>query len=91
MQSRPALIIAAGLGGALDLCWAVMITSAANPAWPEDVLVADHEAAGLPAPSRVRTGKIATIPAASTTHVGRLADDVWAEVRGRVAAILAAG
>ncbi len=87
MQSRPALVVATGLGGALDLCWALMITAAGNAPWPGDVLIADAAAAGLPAPSRVRTGKIATLPAASATRIGRLPEGDWAEVgamlRGR--------
>ena len=84
VQSRPALVVATGLAGGLDLCWALMITAAGNPGWPEDVLIADHEAAGLPAPSRVRTAKIATLAAASATYVGRLAEPEWEAVRRAV-------
>ena len=36
-QRRPALVVVAGLGGPLDLLWVLMITSAANPRWPDDV------------------------------------------------------
>lgn len=88
MQSRPVLIVATGLGGAPDLCWALMITAASNPAWPEDVMIRDHEPTGLPVPSRIRTGKIATVAAAGVTPVGRLADDVWNDVRDRMAVTL---
>lgn len=88
LQSRPALIIATGLAGPLDLCWALMITAAANPAWPEDVMLSDHGSAGLPAPSRIRTGKVATVPAADATRIGRLPAAVWADVCARLAATL---
>ena len=88
LQSRPALIVATELAGPLDLCWALMITAAINPAWPEDVLIGDDEATGLPAPSRVRTGKIATLAATSTTLVGRLSDRDWRAVQGKLARLL---
>ena len=88
MQSRPALIVATGLGGALDLCWALMVTAASNPAWPGDVMIADHEPTDLPVPSRIRTGKIATVAAAGATLVGRVPEDIWNDVRGRLAAAL---
>ena len=91
LQSRPALIVATGLGSALNLCWALMITAAANPAWPEDVLIPGDEATGLRTPSRIRTGKIATLAAAHATLIGRLPNAAWNEVRGRLAAILPDG
>jgi mRNA interferase MazF len=84
LQSRPALIVATGFAGSLDLCWALMITAAANPAWPEDVLIGDDKATGLPVPSRVRTGKVATVAAASATPVGRLPDADWRAVQARL-------
>ena len=89
LRPRPALLVATGMGDPHDLCWALMITSAANEAWPGDVLIPDHDAVGLPVASRIRTAKIATVTAASTRRLGRLPDPLWAEVRARVLAQLA--
>jgi mRNA interferase MazF len=83
VQRRPALVVAAGLG-LHRLAWVLMITSAANPGWPDDVEVSDHAAAGLPIPSVVRTAKIATIAPADSRRIGRL-DDLTVE---RVADLL---
>jgi mRNA-degrading endonuclease toxin of MazEF toxin-antitoxin module len=85
LQSRPALIVAIGLAGSLNLCWALMITAASNPGLPEDVLIDDDAATGLNAPSRVRTGKVATLVAASATPVGRLPDGTWRAVQAKLA------
>lgn len=57
-----------------------MITAAANAPWPGDVLIAGEGGTGLPIASRVRTGKIATITAASATPIGRLPEKDWAQV-----------
>jgi mRNA interferase MazF len=50
-----------------------MIASAENRGWPGDIAVSDLRRAGLPAPSVVRTAKIATIEAADAVRLGRLA------------------
>lgn len=83
-QRRPALVVAAGLGGPVDLLWVLMITAAANPRWPDDVEIDDHASAGLPIASVVRTVKIATIEARAARRLGMLAGPSAA----RVAAIL---
>ena len=83
-QRRPALVVAAGLGGSLNLLWVLMITSAANQRWPEDVEIDDHEGAGLPIASVVRTAKIATIEARAANRLGMLSGHSAA----RVAALL---
>jgi mRNA interferase MazF len=83
-QRRPALVVAAGLGGFLDLLWVLMITSATNPRWPEDVEIEDQEGAGLPIASVVRTAKIATIEARAASRLGRISG----QSAVRVAAIL---
>lgn len=62
-----------------------MITSAENRGWAGDVLILDLDAAGLPAPSIVRTAKIATIDAGRAEARGRIAGNVLAAVRGEVA------
>lgn len=62
-----------GVGDRAGLIWVVMITSAANRRWPDDLdLGHAYSEAGLPAPSVVRPSKIATIEASSAEKVGRL-------------------
>jgi mRNA-degrading endonuclease toxin of MazEF toxin-antitoxin module len=73
-QRRPALVIAAGeIEAAHSLLWVLMITSAENRSWPEDVPIGDLSSAGLPAPSVVRCAKVATIDARDAERIGRLA------------------
>ncbi|HTX03167.1 MAG TPA: type II toxin-antitoxin system PemK/MazF family toxin [Candidatus Acidoferrales bacterium] len=69
-QHRPALVVAAT--GEDALLWVLMITSAENRGWPEDVLISDHKGAGLPVPSLVRCAKIATIDAQDAERIGTL-------------------
>jgi mRNA interferase MazF len=60
-KRRPAVVIsAAEVSTKYRLVWLAMITSADNPRWDCDVVIADLAAAGLPAPSRIRPVKIAT-------------------------------
>ncbi|KAA5605520.1 type II toxin-antitoxin system PemK/MazF family toxin [Roseospira marina] len=70
-EHRPALVVARIAEGP-GLLWVLMITSAANRAWPCDVPISDLGAAGLPVPSVVRTAKIATIDTALATRLGAL-------------------
>jgi mRNA interferase MazF len=66
-----------------------MITSAANRGWAGDVPLIDrHSAAGLPAPSIVRTTKIATIEARHVERIGRLDSSAWSAVVAELRAIL---
>lgn len=84
-QSRPALVIAAdGLERSHGLLWVLMITSAENRGWQGDVEVADIALAGLPAPSVIRTAKIATIEAADATRLGGVSKIVLRKVIDRV-------
>ena len=72
-QRRPALVVAVpDAPGAPELLWVLMVTSAANRGWPSDVAVSDLAAAGLPAPSVVRSAKIATIEAQDAERIGQL-------------------
>lgn len=72
-QRRPALIVAAGeLLKRHGLLWVLMITSAENRGWPSDVILSDFGAAGLPAPSVVRTAKIAVVEARDAERLGAL-------------------
>jgi mRNA interferase MazF len=72
-QRRPALVAAAGeIESAHGLLWLVMITSAENRGWPSDVGISDLRSAGLPAPSIVRSAKIATVEARDAQRLGTL-------------------
>jgi mRNA interferase MazF len=72
-ERRPALVVAAGkLRERHGLLWVMMITSLQNRGWPGDVVVSDLSRAGLPAPSVVRTAKIATMEARASQRVGGL-------------------
>ncbi|MFN0193780.1 MAG: type II toxin-antitoxin system PemK/MazF family toxin [Aestuariivirga sp.] len=86
-KRRPALVVSAEPFNARHgLAWVAMITSAANPAWDGDVTIADQAAAGLPAPSIVRTAKIATIePERVVRMAGRIAEEEMERVRGMIA------
>jgi len=93
-QRRPALVVAApDAPGAPRLLWVLMVTSAANRGWPGDVAVSDLAAAGLPAPSVVRSAKIATIEAQDAERLGALAPAdrplVAAALRARLSQALA--
>ncbi|GGA55239.1 hypothetical protein GCM10011395_27040 [Sphingomonas psychrolutea] len=89
MRSRPAVIVAVGLGEAANLCWASMITNAARPAWPGDVVITDHEAAGLPIPSKVRTGKIATLAVSRANVIGHMPGPEMTHIAARLSEALA--
>ncbi len=70
-QRRPALVVSDGpVGDGKDLLWVVMITSAANRSWSNDVPVPKQ--AGLPAPSVVRPVKIATIETLHADLIGKI-------------------
>jgi len=72
-QSRPALVVSTGgIEDLHGLLWVVMITSAQNRGWPGDVQVSNLRLAGLPAPSVIRSAKIATIEASDASKLGRV-------------------
>ena len=72
-KRRPALVVSSRRLTPFGLIWVAMITSADNAPWPCDVTIADLTRAGLPAPSIVRTAKIACIePARIERRAGRL-------------------
>jgi mRNA interferase MazF len=74
-------VVAAGdLEDAHGLLWVVMITSAENRRWPGDLAIADLSVAGLPAPSVIRTAKIATIEASDAIKLGRIAPALYRRV-----------
>lgn len=89
-QYRPALVVSStGVGENQSLLWVLMITSAENRRWPGDVDVGErHREMGLPAPSLVRTAKIATIESTQADQIGRLRGDILDEVLDNVGATL---
>jgi mRNA interferase MazF len=89
-QYRPALVIAADpIETNYGLQWVLMITSAENRRWPDDVVISDLNMAGLPAPSVVRCVKIATIEARDAERIGALPTADRPKVAGHVARALA--
>ena len=85
-QYRPALVVSTGgIETAHGLLWVTMITSAENRGWPGDLLVANLTLAGLPAPSVVRTAKIATIEAGDATQLGRISPSLLKQTLARIA------
>jgi mRNA interferase MazF len=81
-QHRPALVVSPGrIGENGELLWVVMITSAENRPWTEDVsLGSQYAKAGLPAPSVIRPVKIATIEARHADPIGRIGAPVMRAV-----------
>ena len=90
---RPALVVSFGeIGDRGALVWVVMITSAANRSWPGDVGLTDaYRDVRLPAPSLIRTTKIATIEARHADRIGRLSRTLWKQVEGEMRAHLGIG
>jgi mRNA interferase MazF len=84
-QYRPALVISsAQMADAYGLLWVLMITSAENRGWAGDVTIKNIAAAGLPAPSVIRSAKIATIDAADATRLGSISASLLKQVRSHV-------
>jgi mRNA interferase MazF len=89
-EHRPAVVISHGaLGNGGFLLWVAMVTATTSRRWPGDIEVSDLRLAGLPAPSVVRTLKIATIEAARAALLGRLDDTTWHLVAEQLQANLA--
>lgn len=88
-QRRPALVISdASLQRAHGLLWVLMITSEENRSWPGDVSISSFDKAGLPAPSVIRTAKVATIDADHAEPLGKVSARLRGEVLRRVGTIL---
>ena len=89
-QRRPALVVSATpLGGDGGLCWVLMITSAEHRRWPGDVALGRrYGEAGLPAPTLIRTSKVATVEVARMEPLGRLPDSFLETVRAELDQIL---
>ena len=84
-QSRPAVIVStAEFQDLHGLLWVVMITSARNRGWPDDVPITNLKLAGLPVPSIIRSAKIATIDASAASALGRLSAAQLRDVTDRI-------
>ncbi len=75
-KRRPALVVSAlDLERKLDRVWVAMITSDRGQQLHGDATIRELTAAGLPAPSRLRASKIATIEVGHILRrAGRLSD-----------------
>jgi len=89
MVPRPALVLTTPIGPDGLLIWTLMVTNAARPDWPGDVMIEGAEAIGLLIPSKVRTAKISTAEAHSAVRLGRLDRPTLARVLDLVRAHLA--
>ena len=84
-KSRPALVVSEVLTAAgTPLIWVMMITNAAREPWSGDVLIEDYSGCGLPAPSKVRSAKIATIEIAQVERAGRIDAALLAKIQARL-------
>lgn len=84
-QHRPALVVSqGGVGEEQALLWVVMITSAENRPWADDIPIPDLSLTGLPVPSVIRPVKIATV---EKRHVERLGSVTPEECRKVVASV----
>lgn len=72
MVPRPALALTSPIGPDGLLIWTLMITNAARPNWPGDVMIENAEALGLLIPSKIRTAKISAAETQTATRLGRL-------------------
>ena len=91
-QRRPALVISNGAIASGMLLWVLMITSTSNRSWPGDVRIGSSgETTGLPAPSMVRTLKMATIEASAADRIGAISVSELAAVRAELRGILGLG
>ena len=89
MRPRPVLLIAAPLARTANVAWALMITSAENAGWPDDVsLVERHAEFGLPVPCVIRIAKIATVRLTGEPLLGRVSDDLLEEVKAKLRRLL---
>lgn len=89
-QRRSALVVSdQPLGDDGRLYWVLMITSADHRRWPGDVALGRrHGEVGLPAPSVIRTSKIATVEFGRMEPLGRLPDAFMEAVEAEMDTIL---
>ena len=88
-QRRPALVVSAPeLHAEHGVLWVLMITSAENRGWRGDIGIPDLGKAGLPAPSVIRTAKIATIDARDAEPLGKVSTRVRNDVSRQLLGLL---
>ena len=87
LRERPAIVVSAGvLGGPTALLWVLMVTSAANGGWPDDISLEERFSdCGLSVPCVIRPAKISTVEAARARKVGMLPMDIRDVVRAAIA------
>jgi mRNA interferase MazF len=83
---RPALVIASFAQH--QLLWVVMITSATNSKWPDDVEIAAATKTGLPKASLVRPAKIAVIAQSAAEVIGTCPAAAFKAVQAKIIAFL---
>ena len=84
-QYRPALVVSTGGIEAMHgLLWVSMITSAENRGWRGDFSISNLALAGLPAPSVIRSAKIATIEAVEATKLGKVSASLLKQTINRI-------
>jgi mRNA interferase MazF len=90
-KRRPAVVVSSPeLEKQHGLVWLAMVTSASHRAWGDDVTIADQKVAGLPAPSRLRPAKIATVDAARIVRrIGKLSAKDASAARDKLSRLLA--
>ena len=89
LKRRPALVVSAPeLMQEHGLAWVLMITSAANASWPEDIPIDDLGRAGLSKPSVIRPTKLTTIETAAATALGQVTPEVATRVRVTIRRLL---
>ncbi|MEK7265335.1 MAG: type II toxin-antitoxin system PemK/MazF family toxin [Pseudomonadota bacterium] len=88
-KKRPALVVSSSAMTAdYGLVWLAMITSASNPRWDCDIEIGNLSAAGLPAPSLVRSAKLATVDVNRIVRrIGRLAGPDATRVKAQFKAL----
>ncbi len=89
-QRRPALVASnGGVGDQGGFLWVLMITSAETRSWPGDVpLGPNYSDVGLPAPSVIRTARIATIDASAAEPVGHVDAALMLRVRNAIVGLI---
>ena len=89
LQRRPALVLSsAEFNRRHGLLWVAMVTSTGNASWDGDVVIPDFQAASLPAPSLVRTAKLATIQSGDATTLGHVDAETLDRIRQAVLRVL---
>lgn len=89
-QRRPALVVSdQPLGEDGRFYWVLMITSADHRRWPGDVALGRrHGEAGLPAPSLIRTSKMATVESDRMESLGKMPETFMGAVDAEIDTIL---